>query len=177
MMPPPPAPLIQLLQLHADIDARVQAIRKSRPDWLCGKGCDSCCRHLAEEPQLTLSEWGLLRAGLSTLAPEHRKAIRQNIAAVASRPSRPVICPLLDQSTGACPVYAHRPVACRTYGFYTQRDKGLYCQDIESRVAAGALADVVWGNHDAIDQQLTRLGETRALSGWFADWDENPLLE
>ena len=27
------------------------------------------------------------------------------------------------------------PVACRTYGFYVQRDLGLYCRDIENRVA------------------------------------------
>ncbi len=44
--------------------------------------------------------------------------------------------------------YAQRPVACRTYGFYVQRELGLYCGDIEARVAGGELADVVWGNHD-----------------------------
>jgi Fe-S-cluster containining protein len=44
-------------------------------------------------------------------------------------------------------VYTQRPVACRTYGFYVQRKLGLYCRDIESREAEGALVDVVWGNH------------------------------
>jgi hypothetical protein len=48
-----------------------------------------------------------------------------------------------------------------------QRDKGLYCHDIESRVAEGALADVVWGNHDGVDQQLAGLGESRSLTEWF----------
>jgi hypothetical protein len=61
-------------------------------------------------------------------------------------------------------------VACRTYGFYVQRDLGLYCHDIESRVADGALVDVVWGNHDAIDQRLTGMGEIRALTDWFERW-------
>ena len=42
---------------------------------------------------------------------------------------------------------------------------------IESRVADGALADVVWGNHDAIDQRLAGLGEVRALNEWFACWE------
>ena len=68
------------------------------------------------------------------------------------------------------PVYSQRPVACRTYGYYVQRDKGLFCQDIEIREADGALADVVWGNHDAIDQSLAGLGESRALTDWFAHW-------
>jgi Fe-S-cluster containining protein len=92
------------------------------------------------------------------------------MAALTSQPSRPVICPLLDISTGTCPVYTQRPVACRTYGFYVQRDHGLYCHDIESRVANGALVDVVWGNHDAIDHRLAGLGEIRALTDWFERW-------
>lgn len=159
-----------LTELHIAIDARVRKIRENRPDWLCGKGCDSCCRRLAEVPQLTAAEWDLLQEGLATLAPEQLAAIRRDVAALAGQPSRPVVCPLLDQTTGACPVYAQRPVACRSYGFYVQRDRGLYCHDIETRVAEGALADVVWGNHDAIDQQLGDLGESRALTEWFARW-------
>jgi Fe-S-cluster containining protein len=160
-----------LTRLHADIDARVHTIRENRLDWLCGKGCDGCCRRLADVPQLTVTEWALLRAGLAALAPEHLREISQKMAALTSQRSRPVVCPLLDQSTGACPVYAQRPVACRTYGFYVQRDKGLYCHDIESLVADGALADVVWGNHDAIDQRLGDLGESRALTEWFSNWE------
>ena len=65
-------------------------------------------------------------------------------------------------------------MACRSYGFYVQRDLGLYCHDIESLVAEGKLADVVWGNHDAIDQRLTGLGESRPLTEWFAN---SALLE
>jgi uncharacterized protein len=156
-----------LSQLHLEIDARVQAIRQSHPDWLCGKGCDSCCRRLAEVPQLTAAEWGLLQEGLAGLAPERRIEVNRNVAALADQPSRPIVCPLLDLATGACPVYAQRPVACRSYGFYVQRDLGLYCNDIEQRVADGTLADVVWGNHDVIDRQLLGLGESRSLTEWF----------
>jgi len=32
------------------------------------------------------------------------------------------------------------------------------------------LADVVWGNHDAIDRRLAGLGETRMLTEWFESW-------
>lgn len=160
-----------LSQLHADVDDRVQAIRKDRTDWLCGKGCDGCCRRLSDVPRLTAAEWDLLRQGLAALPAERLHAIRRDTAALAGRAARPVVCPLLDRASGACPVYAQRPVACRTYGFYVQRELGLYCGDIEARVAAGALADVVWGNHDAVDQRLAGLGEVRPLTEWLAQWE------
>lgn len=87
--------------------------------------------------------------------------------AIRCQQDRPLTCPLLDRSNGTCPVYHQRPVACRTYGFYVQRDKGLYCHDIELQVDEGRLPSVVWGNHDAIDQRLAGLGESRSLSDWF----------
>ena len=161
-----------LSQLLVDIDARVHAIRGDRRDWLCAKGCDSCCRHLAEAPRLTAAEWALLREALAALPAQRLDEVRQKMQTwAAGPPSFPVVCPLLDPVSGACPVYAARPVACRTYGFYVQRELGLYCHEIESRVADGALADVVWGNHDAIDQRLAGLGEVRALNEWFACWE------
>jgi len=162
-----------LAKLNVDIDTRVHSIRENRPDWRCGKGCDACCRLLAEVPQLTAAEWGLLRQGLAALAPEHLAQIGWDLATLAGQSTRPIVCPLLDQSIGACPVYAQRPVACRTYGFYVQRDKGLHCHEIETRVAAGALTDVVWGNHDAVNQRLAGLGETLALTEWFARWERD----
>lgn len=164
--------MLTLTQLHADIDTRVHTIRSKHLDWLCGKGCDNCCRRLAEIPQLTVTEWNLLRDGLMSLPVERLREISLNVAALRSQQSRPVICPLLDQQTNVCPVYAQRPVACRTYGFYVQRDLGLYCQDIESQVAEGSLADVVWGNHDTIDRKLANLGEIRALTEWFGLWEK-----
>jgi Fe-S-cluster containining protein len=127
----------------------------------------------AEIPRLTAAEWDLLRNGLTALPPEQLLEIGRGIAALAEETSRPITCPMLDQSQGSCMVYAHRPVACRTYGFYVQRDKGLYCKDIESRVAEGDWATVVWGNHDAIDHQLNALGDSRDLTEWFALWQEN----
>ncbi|MCL7421007.1 MAG: YkgJ family cysteine cluster protein [Methylobacter sp.] len=162
-----------LIQLHADIDARVHAVRDDNPDWLCRLGCDGCCRRLAEVPRLTAAEWAWLRDGLAALPPEQLREIGQAIAALAAQPSRPVVCPLLDQSEGACLVYEHRPVACRTYGFYVQRDQGLYCKDIESRVAGGAWAEVVWGNQDAIDHRLRGLGDSLDLTEWFVRWEQS----
>jgi uncharacterized protein len=163
--------MTMLSRLHLDIDARVQAIRGSHPDWLCAKGCDGCCRRLADVPRLAAAEWDLLREGMAALPAARLQQISREMAALAGQESRPVVCPLLDQAAGACTVYAQRPVACRTYGFYVQRDLGLYCHDIESRVAEGALADVVWGNHDAIDHRLAGLGEIHPLTEWFMRWE------
>lgn len=158
---------LKLLQLHVDIDSRVNMIRSGHPQWLCGKGCGHCCQRLADIPQLTATEWALLQEGLRTLPADQLDEISQRMADIAKQSTRPVVCPLLDRASNACPVYAQRPIACRTYGFYVQRDLGLYCQDIEAQVASDALPDVVWGNHDAIDQALGKLGETRALTDWF----------
>ena len=166
-----------LFQLQHAIDARVASIRDNHPNWLCGKGCDHCCRRLAEVPQLTATEWELLRTGLEALPAERFREISRDMVALASQSTRPVVCPLLEQSTGACPVYAQRPVACRTYGFYAQRELGLYCGEIEAQVADGALADVIWGNHDAIDQQLKGLGESRPLTEWFKAWQDDEQMK
>lgn len=162
-----------LTRLHADIDARVQAIRADRADWPCAKGCDDCCRRLAELPQLRAAEWTLLKSALASLPEQRLARIGDDLAAPAKQMDRPLTCPLLDAQSGACPVYAARPLACRSYGFYVQRDRGLYCARIESQVAAGALGDVVWGNHDAIDRQLADLGVSRSLAEWFALWQRD----
>lgn len=159
--------MIKLFKLHVDIDERVARIRQHAVDWPCAKGCDSCCRQLADVPQLTAAEWDGLRTALATLPAQQRAEIRWRMAELPTdRPPR-LTCPLLDPASGACPVYAQRPVACRTYGFYVQRDKGLYCADIEARVTQGELSEVIWGNHEVVERQLASLGETRSLSDWF----------
>lgn len=163
-----------LAQLHDDIDARVRHIRDGHPDWQCARGCANCCKRLADVPRLSAAEWDLLRTGLEALPGPRLTQIGRDVAALAVQASRPVVCPLLDHASGACLVYPQRPVACRTYGFYVQRELGLYCGDIEARVAADELGDVVWGNHDAVDRRLAGLGESRPLTEWFAQWQAAP---
>jgi Fe-S-cluster containining protein len=162
-----------LRPLLDEVDARVGHIRAQHPDWLCGKGCDSCCRRLAAVLPLTSAEWDLLRTGLAQLPAAHLAQIRQQVSLVAEQPAGPFVCPLLDQSSGACPLYAQRPVACRTYGFYVQRDKGLYCHEIELRVDQGQLDEVVWGNHEGVEQQLREGGAPLPLHEWFARWAQD----
>jgi Fe-S-cluster containining protein len=161
-----------LPQLHAEIDARVQNIIDGNSNWLCRMGCDNCCKRLAEIPRLIAAEWNLLQEGLAALPSEQLLEIGKGITALAEQKSRPITCPMLNQAQGACTVYAYRPVACRTYGFYVQRDKGLYCKDIELRVEQGDWATVIWGNHDVIDRQLNVLGDSRDLTEWFALWQK-----
>lgn len=161
--------MIPLHVLHRDIDTRVGHIREAHPDWPCAKGCDACCRQLARLPQLTASEWALLRPAIAALPIDQLETIHNKMQAASAQAAGPVVCPLLDEATGACPVYAQRPIACRTYGFYVERGVGLYCAEIKDGVDRGELADVVWGNQDAIARELVEAGETRALDAWFSE--------
>lgn len=162
-------PCPELALLHRDIDARVEAIRSHHPDWPCGKGCGHCCQQLADVPQLRAAEWQWLAQGLAALPAAQRQALDRRLTALPARPAAPVVCPLLDPASDACLVYAHRPVACRSYGFYVERERGLYCQTLETQVAQGTRDAVIWGNHAALDRRLTALGEARALTVWWAE--------
>ena len=165
----PKTPMPVLVQLHADIDERVRLVRDDHPDWLCRMGCSGCCHRLAELPALTAAEWSCLRQGLLELPQEQRDQIIDEVNALSEHASRPILCPMLNRADGLCRVYPYRPVACRTYGYYVQRDKGLYCRDIEAQVDAGTLDPVVWGNHDAVDRRLEQMGEIRELTEWFKE--------
>jgi len=163
-----------LKRLHQEIDARVDQIRTTQGTWPCGKGCDGCCHRLANIPSLTPAEWALLKQGIDQL-PNHRKtALRDGMRDLAEQSHGPYRCPLLDRSSGACLVYLQRPVACRTYGFYVQKAHGLYCAEIEQQVDQGAMNEVVWGNHDRIDRELSQLGSARPLTDWYAEWQSRP---
>ncbi len=163
-----------LVELHREIDSRTQEIAASHGDWPCRKGCDTCCRRLAELPRLTRGEWELVEAGLDRLDHE---VLRQVVARI--RQGQTPVCPFLDREAGSCLIYDHRPVACRTYGFYVERDLGLYCSEIERRVNSGEMADVVWGNVASIEAKLgARHGEKIGLLDWFSDsprWSPEPL--
>jgi Fe-S-cluster containining protein len=73
-----------------------------------------------------------------------------------------MVCPLLDARSGTCLVYEARPVACRAYGFYAEREFVLGCFRI--RAIADELPDVVWGNHVALEGELRALGEAAELA-------------
>ncbi len=152
---------IELTVLHSRIEARVNAITESCRDWPCRKGCDSCCRRLAAPPRLDRAEWDLLRQGLARLTPSV-------VYDIGTRLGSWPACPMLDVTDRVCLVYEHRPTACRTYGFYRERDKGLYCRRIEAMVERGECDAVVWGNVESVDAEL---GAGRPLAEWWAELD------
>lgn len=154
----------RLLAIYDDVERRTRATTDERAWWPCRKGCDTCCRRLADVPQLVRAEWELLREGLDALAPEVRAEVGARIAGLAAaerekRLPRHVVCPMLDEREGVCRVYAHRPSACRTYGFYVERGIGLHCDMITEAVAARPLDEepVVWGNQDGVTAALAQL--------------------
>lgn len=136
------------------IAARCDAILAEHAHWPCRRGCDHCCRNLAREPEITAAEW-------ARLAPLVR--------GMQLASDDPRVCPLLDRGTGACRVYEARPVACRTYGFYVERDQGLYCSLIRESVERGEFDGVVWGNAAAVERELQALGPGRPLREWLRE--------
>ena len=143
---------------------RTEAISSTQTDWPCRKGCDDCCRHLAFTPRVSRQEWEAIAAALDRLPSDIGDATRDRIRHSASA-ERPVICPLLDTASGTCLVYEARPVACRAYGFYAERQFVLGCSRIEA--AGEAAPDVVWGSHIALEEELRVLGPTAALDEWL----------
>ena len=84
---------------------------------------------------------------------------------------------MLDEVEGACRVYAHRPGACRTYGFYVEQRLGLHCELVTEAVAARSderEAPVVWGNQEGVDYALARLDVAveapLPLTAWASSW-------
>jgi uncharacterized protein len=169
MAVPPHFPALQVL--YADIEARTNSIYSSQTDWPCRKGCDHCCRHLADVPHATKEEWQQAQIALKLLAPEKQKDIAARIAQLTETSSKPVVCPFLDQENGSCSIYEARPTACRTYGFYVERDQGLYCHKIQSRVEEGFYQQVIWGNAESVDARLQQIGPQIDLIHFFAQED------
>ena len=158
----------RLHQIQKDVRLRAEAITSTHTDWPCRKGCDECCRRLASVPRVTQEEWELISVALDALPPETAEVVRMRVRDSADA-SRPIVCPLLDTGSGACLVYEARPIACRAYGFYTEREHVLGCSRIET--ISWHSPDVVWGNHVALEDRLRPLGIAMELPLWMANRD------
>ena len=150
------------------VQGRAEATRQAYPSWPCRLGCDDCCRSLAKLPELNPLEWREVERGVAELPAPVREAVEQRITAAAGRADTgPYVCPFLDPAAGACLIYAHRPVACRTYGYYVDsRGVGLYCDEIRQREEGGEFAAAVWGNQDAVEARLDALGPRVSFAVW-----------
>jgi len=144
-----------LVVIDAAVAARCAATAAAVPDWPCRAGCADCCRSLAQLPSLTAEEWQRLEAAVPAA---HGPAIAERIREELAKSQGPYTCPWLNRDDDRCLVYEARPVACRTYGFYVERDKGLYCNRIENRVATGEFDGILWGNQFRVDEQLDAIG-------------------
>ena len=154
----------QLPQIHEDVQARVETIAAAHGNWPCREGCDECCRRLAAVPLVSAEEWRHIASALDAMPAATAAALRQRIRDSAGV-ARPVVCPLLDSASGSCLVYPARPVACRAYGFYAEREAVLGCSRIES--VAHQSADVIWGNHTTLEARLDQLGPAAELWRWL----------
>jgi Fe-S-cluster containining protein len=155
-----------LHRIQEAVRLRSEAITSTQANWPCRKGCDECCRRLASAPRISADEWQGIAAALDALPREAGERVRQRIRASAGA-SRPVTCPLLDRDSGTCLVYEVRPIACRAYGFYAERERVLGCSRIES--VGEQAPDVVWGNHAALEEQLRSLGVEQELAEWLPE--------
>lgn len=162
----------RLQVLFAEVERRTAALSGAHRGWPCARGCGACCRSLARVPELTRAEWELVRDALAALPEEERTACSEGARALAravrvrGREQR-CQCPLFDPVRQTCRVYAARPLACRSYGFYAGRSHDAWCELVADHVAQvrGAL---VFGNLDALERELTRAaGERRSLLDWL----------
>jgi Fe-S-cluster containining protein len=155
---------MQLYQIQEQIRARSEEIAATHGDWPCQKGCDDCCRHLAASPRVTLEEWRLIANAIHALPARDAEAVLARVRSSAGQ-TRPVTCPLLDSASGSCRIYEARPVACRSYGFYAERRNVLGCHRIAA--VAEESSEVIWGNHEGIEERLAQLGTAAELSAWL----------
>jgi Fe-S-cluster containining protein len=155
---------MQLHQIQQEVHRRATAIEADHGAWPCRKGCADCCRGLAAEPRISEDEWLVLSAAIAKLPTAIAASALQRIRQSAGQP-RPVVCPLLDEASSSCLVYEARPIACRTYGFYAEREAVLGCHQIES--LGEQSPGILWGNHAALNERLSQLGQARELSTWL----------
>ncbi|HEY9852050.1 MAG TPA: YkgJ family cysteine cluster protein [Leptolyngbyaceae cyanobacterium] len=153
----------KLLDLEQRIEVRVQDIRASREWWPCRRGCDRCCRQLAQPPELSLQEWTRIDKAVAALPATIRTEIKQKIEQLLVEIAKntvnsPVVCPYLDENEGACRIYDARPIACRTYGFFVARDGNDYCQIIENELSfrTDTATDIIWGNAESIRNEIEK---------------------
>lgn len=97
----------------------------------CRVGCTLCCHGLFE---ISAADVSTIAQGLESLGPEARRAVVARAEAALAATAHPVLrecspeekeaffaradaipCPFLG-AEGACGIYEHRPLVCRTFG-------------------------------------------------------------
>jgi Fe-S-cluster containining protein len=161
---------------HADKFFR--SVADAQPQNLqCGKGCSLCCYGLFE---IGSGDVPLIAEGLDKLHPMRRKMIIRRAQEILATSDHPALrqcspakkkaffdrtastpCPNLDED-GACLMYEHRPLVCRTFGL-PLRDADNYIGDIcelNFREASqpereAAAWDLQWEDALAVEDEYT----------------------
>ncbi len=131
---------MEVRDVVAIADEAFALARRRNPEWIaCRAGCDTCCRTpfaITREDALRLrTGWRELPSGVAAAVQERADAAWRRMgetfpgeAATGEltgeeawrewffRRQEGLACPALEESTGACLLYAHRPFACRVYG-------------------------------------------------------------
>ena len=115
-------------------------MREQPQNLQCGRGCSLCCYGLFE---IGSGDVPVIAEGLAALHPRRRQKIIRRALEIAApnlrelpadekeaffERTQAVPCPNLDES-GACMMYEHRPLVCRTFGL-PLRDGRKYIGDI-----------------------------------------------
>lgn len=134
----------------ADRAWSASAERSTPGELACRAGCFGCCVGLFE---ISLPEAALVRAGVAALPPALREDVVRRSRRIVDESARTFpgdaaagildpdrsgeaddayfeviadrACPMLDLPSGACRIYEHRPVTCRTYGFAWSKDAAV----------------------------------------------------
>jgi Fe-S-cluster containining protein len=119
-------------RILVDADAFFRRVMDEQPEQLqCGRGCSLCCYGLFE---IGSGDVPVLAEGLAKLHPARRKKIVRKAREIVEASAHPDLrecspieketffartaetpCPNLDDH-GACMMYEHRPLVCRTFG-------------------------------------------------------------
>lgn len=133
------------LKILQEADAHFDSVVRDQPQNLqCGKGCSLCCHGLFE---IGSGDVPLLADGLAAMHPMRRRKVVRNSLRIIEESVHPNLrecapeqkeqffrrtegtpCPNLDDA-GACMMYEHRPLVCRTFGL-PLRDGPRYIGDI-----------------------------------------------
>ncbi|MBN1241531.1 MAG: YkgJ family cysteine cluster protein [Spirochaetales bacterium] len=144
--------------------------------------CSACCRH---EPGYVFLSSRDIRDLMEALALDFRSLLRNycrivdlgSHAALSLRETKNFDCILWGQ--GACTVYAHRPVQCRTYPFWTQ----VLATEAAWKTESASCPGIGKGRKRSLSEIESRLAERRESPALklergvrMEDLDEDSLL-
>jgi Fe-S-cluster containining protein len=174
-------------------DRHFADVSRTQPHNLqCGKGCSLCCYGLFE---IGSGDVPLIADGLAAMHPMRRRKVIRQALEIVERFAHPnlrecspaekeaffertesVACPNLD-AQGACMMYEHRPLVCRTFGL-PLREAERYIGDIcdlnfrgSSRGERLAAAwDLEWEDVLGSEDEFT-IPEAIVLAARLRGWD------